>query len=84
MNEQFDTGLAALLIEFDQEAVRYCRSISDMVAQEYARNYARMLQNRAKGSDFSLPRIPHGLLEPNRNLIRSTLDRMADKYFRGK
>lgn len=84
MNDQFDTELAALLVEFDREAVRYCRSISDMVAQEYARNYARMLQNRAEGSDFSLPRIPHGLLEPNRNLIRSTLDRISDKYFRGK
>jgi hypothetical protein len=40
-----------------------------------------MLQNRAKGIDFSLPRIPHGLFEPNRNLIRSTLDRMSEKYF---
>ena len=55
--------------------------ISDTVAQEYAMNYARMLQNRAKGIESSLPRIPHGLFEPNRNLIRSTLDRMSEKYF---
>jgi hypothetical protein len=84
MNEQFDAELAALLLAFNREAVPYCRSISDLVAQEYARNYARMLQNRAKGIDFSLPRIPHGLFEPNRNLIRSTLDRMFDKYFHAK
>ena len=84
MNEQFDAELAALLLAFNREAVPYCRSISDLVAQEYARNYSRMLQNRAKGIDFSLPRIPHGLFEPNRNLIRSTLDRMFDKYFHAK
>jgi hypothetical protein len=81
MNEQFDAQLAALLLAFNREAVPYCRSISDMVAQEYARNYARMLQNRAKGIEFSLPRIPHGLFEPSRRLIRSTLDRIFDKYF---
>ena len=81
MNEQFDADLAAALLEFNREAVFYCQGISDMVAQEYARNYARMLQNRAKGIDFSLPRIPHGLLEPTRNLIRSTLERMSEKYF---
>ena len=84
MNEHFDAGLATALLEFKQEAVLYCQGISDMVAQEYARNYARMLQNRAEGVDFSLPRIPHGLFEPNRNLIRSTLERMSEKYFSAK
>jgi hypothetical protein len=84
MNERFDAELAALVISFNREAIPYCRSISDMVAQEYARNYARMLENRAKGMDFSLPRIPHGLVEHNRNLIRSTLNRMFDKYFHAK
>jgi len=81
MNEQFNAELANALLAFNHEAVLYCQGISDMVAQEYARNYARMLQNRAKGIDFSLPRIPHGLFEPNRNLIRSTLERMSEKYF---
>ena len=81
MNNQFDPELATALLAFNQEAVLYCQGISDMVAQEYARNYARMLQNRATGLDFSLPRIPHGLFEPNRNLIRSTLTRMSEKYF---
>ena len=81
MNEQFDPELATALLAFNQEAVLYCQGISDLIAQEYATNYARMLQNRARGIDFSLPRIPHGLFEPNRNLIRSNLDRMSAKYF---
>jgi hypothetical protein len=81
MNGQFDAKLAAALLGFNGEAVLYCQGISDAVAQEYAMNYARMLQNRAKGIDFSLPRSPYGLFEPNRNLIRSTLDRMSEKYF---
>jgi hypothetical protein len=82
MSEQFDAGLAALLLAFNGEAIPYCRSISDMVAQEYARNYARMLQNRAKGIDFAIPRVPHGLFEPKRIQIRSTLDGMFEKYFK--
>jgi hypothetical protein len=81
MNGQFDAELASALLGFNGEAVLYCQGISDTVAQEYAVSYARMLQNRAKGIDFSLPRIPHGLFEPNRNLIRATLDRMSEKYF---
>jgi hypothetical protein len=81
MNDPNDERLGAALLGFNGEAVLYCQGISDMVAQEYARNYARMLQNRAKGLEFTLPRIPHGLFEPNRNLIRSTLERMSEKHF---
>ena len=81
MNERFDAELSAALLGFNGEAVVYCKGISDTVAQEYAMEYARMLQNRAKGVDAQLPRIPAGLFEPNRNLIRSTLDRMCAKYF---
>ena len=84
MNGQFDAELSAALLGFNGEAVPYCRGISDMITQEYAMNYTRMLANRAKGMEFSLPRIPHGLFEPNRNLIRSTLERMAAKYFPSK
>ena len=84
MNDQFDAGLSDALLGFNGEAVLYCRGISDTVAQEYAMNYARMLQNRAKGLEFSLPKAPHGLFEPNRNLIRSTLERMSAKYFFGR
>jgi hypothetical protein len=80
MDSQVDE-LNKALLAFNAEAVPYCQGISEMMAQEYARNYARMLQNRAKGLEFSLPRIPYGLFEPNRNLIRSTLERMSEKYF---
>jgi hypothetical protein len=84
MSTQFNAELAAALMGFNGEAVLYCDGISDTVAHEYATNYARMLNNRAKGIDSSLPPIPHGLFEPNRNLIRSTLDRMSRKYFPSK
>jgi hypothetical protein len=81
MSTQFDAELSAALLAFNGEALLYCQGISDAVANEYARDYARMLQNRAKGLDVSFPKVPHGLFEPNRNLIRSTLERMAEKYF---
>jgi len=81
MDERFNAELSAALLAFNGEAVVYCRGISDIVAQEYAMEYARMLQNRAKGIEAQLPRIPSGLFEPNRNLIRSTLERMWEKYF---
>ena len=81
MNPQFDAKFGVALLGFNGEAVPYCQGMSDAVAQEYAIDYAKMLQNRAKGIEFSLPRIPHGLFEPNRKLIRSNLDRMSEKYF---
>ncbi len=81
MDERFDPEFSAALLAFNGEAVVYCRGISDMVAQEYAMDYARMLQNRAKGLETQLPRIPSGLFEPNRNLIRATLDSMWQKHF---
>jgi hypothetical protein len=84
MNAQFDAGLSAALLAFNAEAVLYCQGISDLIAQEYARNYARMLLNRAKGAEFSLPRMPFGLFGPNRNLIQSTLDRMCEKHLSAK
>ena len=81
MDDRLNPEFSAALLEFNREAVVYCKGISDSVAQEYAMEYARMLQNRAKGIEEQLPRIPSGLFEPNRNLIRSTLDRMWQKYF---
>ena len=81
MEERLNSELTAALLGFNGEAVVYCRGISDSVAQDYAMEYARMLQNRAKGIEGQPPRIPAGLFEPNRNLIRSTLDRMWQKYF---
>ena len=84
MTNEFDTQLSDALLRFNGEAVLYCQGISDTAAQEYARNYARMLANRAKGMEFVVPRTPFGMFEPNRNLIRSTLERMSDKYFPAK
>ena len=81
MNVQCDDPMSAALLGFNGEAVLYCQGISDSVSQEYARDYARMLQNRARGLEFALPRIPHGMFEPNRNLIRSTLEKISKKYF---
>ena len=81
MDDRLNPEFSAALLEFNREAVVYCKGISDSVAQEYAMEYARMLQNRAKGIEEQLPRIPSGLFEPNRNLIRSTLERMWQKYF---
>jgi hypothetical protein len=84
LSTQFDAEFSAALLAFNGEAVLYCRGISDTVAHDYAMEYTRMLQNRAKGLEVPLPRIPVGLFEPNRNLIRSTLDRMCQKYFPAK
>lgn len=84
MNSQFDAEFSAALLGFNGEVVTYCQGISDTVAHEYATDYARMLQNRARGLEASLPRIPIGLFEPNRNLIRATLERMCEKYFPSK
>ena len=80
----FSAGFSAAMLGFNGEAVLYCQGISDAIAREYAMEYARVLQNRAKGVEAQQPRIPAGLFEPNRNLIRSTLDRMCDKYFPAK
>ena len=84
MISQFDADFSNALLEFNREAVLYCHGISDTVAREYAVEYARMLQNRAKGIEASLPRIPVGLFEPNRNLIRAILERMGEKHFQSK
>ena len=83
MGYRFDAEFSAALFEFNGEAVLYCQGISDTVARDYATDYARLLENRAKGIEAQQPRIPTGLFEPNRNLIRSTLDRMYEKHFRG-
>ena len=84
MSFEFNAEFSNALLGFNGEAVVYCQGISDKVAHEYAMAYTRMLQNRAKGLEFALPRIPVGLFEPSRNLIRSTLDRMLQKYFPSK
>ncbi len=82
LDNRFDLDFSAALLGFNGEAALYCQGISDTVAREYAMEYARLLQNRAKGMETQPPRTPVGLFEPNRNLIRSTLDGMYQKYFR--
>jgi hypothetical protein len=84
MISQFDSGFSEALLGFNREAVVYCQGLSETLAHNYAMEYTRMLQNRAKGLDDSLPRPPYGLFEPNRNLIRATLERMLHKYFPSK
>jgi hypothetical protein len=87
MNKERNDGrsgveFGAALLAFNQEVVVYCEGISERVAREYAIDYARMLQNRAKGVEAHQPRFPVGLFEPDRNLIRSTLEEMVRKFFR--
>ncbi len=81
MNNALDPKSSEALLGFNGEALLYCQGISDTVAHDYATEYARMLQNRARGVEVQFPRIPVGLFEPNRNLIRSVLERMCEKYF---
>ena len=40
-----------------------------------------MLGNRAKGLEAYLPKPPYGLFEPNRKLIRSTLEQIGKRHF---
>jgi len=82
LDERFNAEFSTALLAFNGEAVVYCKGISDDIAREYAMEYARMLQNRAKGIEAQLPRSPSGLFGPNRNLICSTLERMWESIFR--
>ena len=79
--EVFNVEIGAALLRFNEEAVLYCRGISDDDAHEYAMDYARMLRSRAKGLEFERTHFSAHLLEPDRNLIEGTLDRMYRKYF---
>jgi hypothetical protein len=69
LNNQFTAGATEALLAFNGEAVINCQGISDAAGHEYAISYARMLQDRVRGLEFSLPRIPAGLVEANRKLI---------------
>ena len=81
LDELFDAELNAALLKFNGEAVVYCNGISDQIARGYAVDYSRMIQNRVRGLDAQAPRVPAGLFEPSRNLIRSTLEKMCANYF---
>jgi hypothetical protein len=79
--KQFNAEVGAALLSFNEEAVPYCQGISDADEHEYAMDYARMLRTRAKGLEFERTTFSAHLFEPNRNLIKATLDRMYRKYF---
>ena len=79
--ELFNTEVGGALLGFNKEAVLYCQSITDADAHEYAMDYARMLRSRAKGLEFERTRFSAHLFEPNRNLVKATLDKMYRKYF---
>ena len=72
----FDAVLA-----FNQEAVPYCEGITDASAHEYAINYMRALQGRAKGLEAEQARISAHLFRPQRDLIEANLRRMYRKHF---
>ena len=79
--EPFNAEVAAALLGFNEEAVLYCRGISDADAHEYAMGYARMLRSRAKDVEFERTRFSGHLFEADRHLIESVLEKMYCKYF---
>jgi hypothetical protein len=81
MGQSPNLELSAALLGFNGEATVYCKGISDQIAQAYAIEYARMIEDRAKGLDAALPKIPRTLFEPNRKWIDSSLEQMRKKYF---
>jgi len=80
--EPFNAEIAAALLAFNEEAVLYCRDISNADAHEYAMDYARMLRGRAKGVEVERPRFSAHLFEPDRNLIKGALEKIYSKYFK--
>ena len=84
MDNLFDQKFSDALLGFNNEALLYCHGISDSAAKDYATEYARMIQSRARGNEVQFPRIPSGLFGPNSNLIRSRLETISKKYFPAK
>jgi hypothetical protein len=79
--EPFDAAVSAALLGFNAEAVPYCQGISDAAANAYAMDYARALRNKAEGPQLKRLGFSAHLFEPNRKLIKATLDKMYRKYF---
>jgi hypothetical protein len=77
----FNAEVAVALLGFNEEAVLYCRGISEADSHEYAMDYARMLRSRAKGGEFERTRFSAHLFEPDRHLIEGALEKMYRKYF---
>jgi hypothetical protein len=81
MSKSFDEKWSNALLKFNQTAVLYCREILDGAAHDYAMDYVRILQSRARGLDAAQPRIPGGPFEPDGKLIQSMLESMYNKCF---
>ena len=79
--EPFSAEVGAALLRFNEEAVLYCRGITDADGHEYAMDYARMLRSRAKGVEFQRTRFSAHLCAPDRKLIEGALEKMYRKYF---
>jgi hypothetical protein len=77
---EFSTEVGAALLRFNEEAVLYCRGISDADAHEYAMDYARMLRSRAKGVG-QRTRFSTHLFVPDQKSIEGALEKMYRKYF---
>jgi len=77
LKQPFDAALRG----FNEEAILYCQSISDVGEREYAMDYARILRNRAKGLENEQSRFSARMLVSNRNLIKAALDKMYLKHF---
>ena len=77
LDGEFDAALQA----FSVEAGIYCEGISDYTAHQYAASFIVLLENRAREIETEEPRSP-GLFEPNRKLIRSTLNSLYGQHFR--
>ena len=71
----------AALLRFSEETVLYCGGISETAAHNYAKDYSRMLRNRAKGLKGERIQIPGHPFKPNRELIEATLEEMYRKHF---
>ena len=52
----------AALLRFSEETVLYCGGISKAAAHNYAKDYSRMLRNRAKGLEGERIQIPETIV----------------------
>ena len=82
--EPINAEVAAAFLSFNEEAVLYCRDISDSDAHQYAMDYARMLRSRAKSFEVERPRFSAHLFEADRSSIEEALEKMYRKYFAKK
>jgi hypothetical protein len=73
--------LNSALLAYQEESTLYCRGINDNVAREFAVEYARMIEYRARGLDAPPPVSRHQLFAPSRRLICQTLERIYQKHF---